>query len=1387
MKARIYKKVIPFFYFSLIGILFMFLPKVSLSQAPSCSSGVPFYLIDLRGNPVGVWKSPSFSRTGSCCTGSNCCSFEIYLDSGATGVNFEISSGAVPSGSMYYQIDCGPQIAVGSMICISGTHHYITFCKPGNNPNTYRVTSIPKPLFPKDDTTRVGCSLPINLYGFDPATVTISSIYPGTPGQYNSKLSCTTGCLTPIFTPDSLTPPYIDYYICGTPSAQQNQCGYLLRVCDTVRIYTMPKMISNASPNPASFCSGGSGVLLTGTATGGDGNYSYKWKNSGGTVVSSIATFLANVAGTYTLTVDDGLSSATCPASYAPASVSSGTVPIVSAGSDQHKCASDPITYLNGSIQYATGGTWTGGSGTFSPNATNLLASYLPTRTEIANHSVVLTLTSTGAGGGCTNQTDQVTIFFNDTLKISLTAPTISCHNDTVVLSSSITGGTSPYNYLWSTGETSTIINATHGAYTLNVTDFIGCKSISTKTLTSPAAISLSMSSTDITTNGGSNGTATAIPSGGTSPYSYLWNSGHTMQTDTGRSYGIATVSVTDTKGCKINGSVVVNEPRCLGFQASISHSNVTCYGGNNSNATASISGGTAPYRYQWNDPLNQTTQTATNLYAANYTLTVTDTNGCLDIVSVVITQPTKLIGTITHTDNTVIGAASGSATANPSGGTPPYYYLWNTIQTTQTITGLVKGNYRVTVLDANDCAFIDSINISEPPCNNFNIYTTVIPVTCKGETNGKADVITAHGTAPYSYNWNTSPVQTTDSATNLGAGVYTVTVIDSTNCSNFQTATITEPDRLTISLAKTNIRCNGTHDGTIDLTVSGGTFPYTFHWSNSITVEDLVGLAPGKYVITVTDANGCSRTDSAEITQPPVLAISVTGHNVTCNAGNDGSIDATISGGVLPYTYLWSNAATTQDISSLTYGAYKLTVTDANTCISEMTASLLVNQPEVVAVSNALISCPSASAKNALVTITPKGGNGNLYSVSFDNGANFQTPGLYTATLPADSSYYIVVKDSTGCISPVKDTVKIKPVVKITGVRFDSCLLARTATTLVTITPSGGDATIYQLSYDSGATYQTAGVYAFNLAINHTYSIIAKDTSGCTSLPFEIQIPDTLSITSTLSNYNGSNISCNGSSNGAIDITVTRGTAPYTYAWNNSATTQDISGLGAGFYRVIVTDHNGCSRRDSFTLTQPDTLSLAAISSNYNGSSVSCNGATNGSIDITITKGTAPYSYAWNNSATTQDISGLGAGFYRVIVTDNNGCSVRDSFTLTQPEPLTLAAITSNYHGSSVSCNGSTNGSIDITITKGTAPYTYAWNNSATTQDISGLGAGFYRVIVTDNNGCSVRDSFTLTQPDTLTLAAITSNYNGSSVSCNGSTNGSIDITITKGTAPYT
>jgi gliding motility-associated-like protein len=287
----------------------------------------------------------------------------------------------------------------------------------------------------------------------------------------------------------------------------------------------------------------------------------------------------------------------------------------------------------------------------------------------------------------------------------------------------------------------------------------------------------------------------------------------------------------------------------------------VRCNGESNGTATATATGGTAPYTYEWNTVPVQTDAQATGLAAGTYTVTVTDANGCIISGNVTIDEPAALtVAIISQTNVFCFGEATGSAVAEASGGTAPYSYSWNTTpaQTSETATGLVAGAYIVTVTDANGCTATESVTITQPPFG-VEVIITSTDALCYGQANGEATAAASGGTAPYSYSWNTTPVQTGATATGLAAGTYTVTVTDADGCTTSGTVTIAEPEAIVLTVAVTDASCPNEANGTINLTISGGTAPYTVIWDDGTMDADRTSLPDGTYTVIVTDANGCT------------------------------------------------------------------------------------------------------------------------------------------------------------------------------------------------------------------------------------------------------------------------------------------------------------------------------------------------------------------------------------------------------------------------------------------------------------------------------------------------------------------------------------------------
>lgn len=532
-----------------------------------------------------------------------------------------------------------------------------------------------------------------------------------------------------------------------------------------------------------------------------------------------------------------------------------------------------------------------------------------------------------------------------------------------------------------------------------------------------------------------------------------------------------------------------------------------------------------------------------------------------------------------------------------------------------------------------------------------------------------------------------------------------------------------------------TDVLCNGGNTGAVAITVTGGTTPYAFAWTGGSTSEDLAGATAGNYSVTVTDVNACSATGAATITEPTALFLGLDSSvQVACPGGNNGAVYVAVSGGVTPYTYAWSNSATTEDITGLTAGQYTLTVTDANNCtIVSNTVNISAPAPiSIIVISTTNVNCNGGS--NGGVNITVTGGNAP-YTYLWSNGVTTQD----ITNVPA-GTYTPTITDNKGCqLIGQTFTITEPAVLAVTVDSTTNASCSGNADGAAYITVSGGTTPYsYSWSNSSGLEDQVGiltGTYQVTIQDSHQCSVTTQVTVG-------VNVAMAVAVDST------SDAVCAGGSTGDVYISVTGGTTPYGYTWSNSTTNEDLANVPAGAYSVVVNDASGCSITATATVGDGYQLN-AVVDSTHN---VSCNGGNDGAVYITPTNGSAPYTYGWSNSASTQDITGLAAGTYTLTLSDANGCTYNGlSASVTAPTAIVLTSVVTDQVGAT------SNGAINVTVSGGTSPYTSAWSNSAATEDLTAISAGIYTTTVTDANGC------TATKTDTVDLITGIDVVNGS------------------------
>ena len=501
-----------------------------------------------------------------------------------------------------------------------------------------------------------------------------------------------------------------------------------------------------------------------------------------------------------------------------------------------------------------------------------------------------------------------------------------------------VSGGTPPYTYLWDDPSVQTT-DATSalcaGSYNVTITDANGCEFFLSTTVDEPSDITVTIDNVvNLRCDGECIGEAGGA-TGGTPPYTFQWDDalGQTTALADSLCASTYTVTVTDANGCTGTQQVSITGPG--GLTASIINQvNTSCNGDCDGEATVDVVGGTPPYTYQWNDPGNQTTETATGLCAGTYSVVVTDDNGCVSVSTVVISQPDLLEATTTANDVSCFGECDGSATAFTIGGTFPYFYSWNDPlnQTSLQATGLCPGLYEVTITDINGCVAIAPVNIFEP--TEITIDTTIINASC-GECDGVISIIPDGGVPPYTYLWgNTS--ETTSTVTDLCPGIHTVDVTDAIGCTmNFDIAVSNDGGVTSATVTTTDASCFGTCDGSATVNPDDGVPPFTYLWvpGGQIT-QTANGLCAGDYNVQVVDSNGCIFTQLVQIFEPSEIEGNFSVTSATCGQCDGEITMAPTEGDGGPYTYVWSpNVSSGSSASGLCPGAYSVTITDGSGC----------------------------------------------------------------------------------------------------------------------------------------------------------------------------------------------------------------------------------------------------------------------------------------------------------------------------------------------------------------------------------------------------------------------------------------------------------------------
>lgn len=780
------------------------------------------------------------------------------------------------------------------------------------------------------------------------------------------------------------------------------------------------------------------------------------------------------------------------------------------------------------------------------------------------------------------------------------------------------------------------------------------------------------------------------------------------------------------------------------------------------------------PYTYEWSN--GSTIEDLTGLIAGQYQLSAFDANGCQHFTGATILEPDQPVTVnVNKTDKSCNGGIDdGEIDLIIQGGTAPHTVNWSNGMTGTSISGLATGSYTATITDARNCVETVVVVIDEPDV--LGQTAAIADVLCFNGNSGAISVDTYGGSLPYVYSWDSG--QTTEDIINVSAGNYTLTITDGRGCQSTNTYTVQEPATpVSLSTTAVDVLCHGAATGSIDLTVNGGTPGFTFQWNDEdgvvipFQVEDIANMQAGEYTAVVTDANGCIDQITQLITEPtdPLLSSEII-TDVLCNGEPTGAIDPAITGGTPGYNYIWSDGSTANVLANVLAGSYSLDITDANGCAYQRT--YVITEPELLVVDADSLDVLCFGESTGELNVSASGGVGS-YSYLWSNGATVQTQN----NLPA-GNYNVTVTDDHGCNVVAATTINqpLAPLSSSEIVTAVDCFGSNTGA--INLTPVGGTSPYSYEWSNSGSIIFTDTTEDISALYSGVYLLTITDGHGC-------QLTDAITVTQPAAELqlteSHTNVLCLGSNEGSIDVTVSAGTATYTYNWSNGAITEDITGLAAGSYQLAVNDANGCSANITIEITEPSEELIATLES----VDVKCQGGDDGYLLSEVAGGVPPYSYNWSNGSTAENIYNLTAGTYTLTVTDANGCQSFTGSTLTEPS----SSMVVSDSVVDVLCFGGSDGEVHISVVGGVEPYYFDWGNQDSIlmaeegHVLDGLNIGNYLIRVVDANGCSIEHIVIVSEPPLLE----TSVEQTAEILCNGDSTAALDVTNWGGTPPYT
>lgn len=1082
-------------------------------RGQDCGANVPVIDVDLTADAGGTFFTPSVTRVGNCCGTTNpdrCIAFNITLSDDAQGIVFDICAGAVPPGALFYQVACGPPVAVGNILCLDGPGpHSLTFCKPGNNNNVYCITSVPAPTAGPDTLASEGCTAQIIADGFEPGMTTWSSVGPGPDGSLDYLIDCPTCLATGVSAPNPII-PFGDFEICGL---NVGGCSPV-QVCDTVRVYFASTLDVTIAPEEPAICFGSAGTTVQATGSGGYPPYIYNWSNGVSGPVTGITS-----PGTYSVAVSD---SSGCPPAVYTFEVIQYAMPlVVDAGANLLVCNFEDPIQLGGSFEGIDSASWVGGDGVFTPDRNDPLATYQPTPDEILAGSVTLGLVLNPLGD-CPGMSDVVTFTLEpyDT-EVTALVQDVSCFGGSDgAISLAFSGNQGPYSVTWAeVSDTGPVIgNLPEGTYTATVTNALGCFEVLTYTVTEPlllTAVVMDMSAP--LCHDSDDGTAEVAIEGGTEPYTILWSAGpgQTGTSATGLASGTQAVEVTDAKGCLATQDFTLEPPAPVQILTS---QGIPICPNEPHTLTANAVGGAGGYAYYWsNGEVTGGSLVVSPLWDENYGVYATDANGCAsDAINIFVEVITIDEGNLTVSPGAFICPGAGfTLEANYNGNFHPYTYAWSPDNLIgagpHTVYPADATDYEVTVTDACGNAALGLVSVGILDSLEVGIAPDD-PAICFGAPGTTVTAFGTGGTAPYTFTWSNGTTGETTFISN--GGIYTVTLGDAAGCApavhTFEVEVYDLP--LEVDAGADQLICDtslpvnltGTFSGIDSCVWVGGEGVFTpDRYDPNAVYQPSAGeiLAGGIALeLVLLPSGGCPMvSDSVVITIAPFEGdVSGALQNVLCAGAADGEISVTVTGDDGPYSYAWSgNAGNLSTALGLGPGMYTLTVFNAGGCSESFTYEISEPDPLVTTlVETSPPSCFEGEDGSAEIFVT---GGTAPYDISWSSVPGVGEP--VVGTLGA-GNHEVVVTDNHACESGLGFELAEPEAVVLTG--DTAYLICQNAAVDLGVMASGG---VGEYSYFWSGGLSNTPVQTITAEEDVSFSVFAEDANGCPSDALDIGV----------------------------------------------------------------------------------------------------------------------------------------------------------------------------------------------------------------------------------------------------------------------------------------